>query len=72
MPKRISAADPTPIRVVIVTMDSHLSSATMRAQQRLLRDLPGLQLAIHAADEWGSDGAALQRCLDGCLSSKRG
>ncbi len=64
MPKRISAADPTPIRVVIVTMDSHLSSATMRAQQRLLRDLPGLQLAVHAADEWGSDGAALQRCLD--------
>jgi magnesium chelatase subunit H len=26
--------------------------------------LPGLTLAIHAADEWGSDPQALQRCCD--------
>ena len=32
MPKRISAADATPIRVVVVTMDSHLASATGRAR----------------------------------------
>ena len=31
MPKPISAAEPRPIRVVIVTMDSHLSSAAARA-----------------------------------------
>jgi magnesium chelatase subunit H len=64
MPKRITAADSPPIRCVIVTMDSHLSSATARAAQRLARELPGLTLTIHAADEWGSEPAALQRCID--------
>jgi len=62
MPKRITAADSIAIRVVIVTMDSHLSSATARAAQRLARELPGLTLSIHAADEWGSEPAALERC----------
>jgi magnesium chelatase subunit H len=62
MPKRITAADSIAIRVVIVTMDSHLSSATARAAQRLSRELPGLTLTIHAADEWGSEPAALERC----------
>jgi magnesium chelatase subunit H len=64
MPKRTTAADRTEIRVVIVTMDSHLSSATTRAGSRLARDIPGLSLNIHAADEWGSDPEALSRCID--------
>jgi magnesium chelatase subunit H len=51
------------MRCVIVTMDSHLSSATARAASRLGKKLPGLSLAMHAADEWGSDPEALQRCL---------
>jgi magnesium chelatase subunit H len=63
MPKRISAADPTPIRVVIVTMDSHLSGAALRAQTALRRELPGLELVVHAADEWGQDDKALELCL---------
>jgi magnesium chelatase subunit H len=64
-PKRTSAAeraDATPVRVVIVTLDSHLASATERAQHALLRELPGLRLALHAASEWGDDPAALERC----------
>src|SRR5215471_4136478 len=64
MPKRISAADKTPIRVVIVTMDSHLASAASRAMTLLRSELPGLDLAIYAADEWGCDPAALERCRD--------
>ena len=64
MPKRTTAADSTDIRVVIVTMDSHLSSAAARAGRRLAAQLPGLTLAVHAADEWGSDPQALQRCCD--------
>jgi magnesium chelatase subunit H len=63
MQKRITPADAVPIRVVIVTMDSHLAGAADRALLRLRRDLPGLQLVVHAADEWGSDQAALERCL---------
>jgi len=62
MPKLTTAADGATIRFVVVTMDSHLSSATMRAAGRLRREYPGLTLEIHAADEWGSDPAALARC----------
>jgi magnesium chelatase subunit H len=62
MPKRTSAADVTPIRVVVVTLDSHLASAAGRARAVLRRELPGLELDVHAADEWGEDEAALARC----------
>jgi len=62
MPKRISAADPTPVRVVVVTMDSHLAGAADRALAMLRRELPGLHLVIHAADEWGNDAVALEAC----------
>jgi magnesium chelatase subunit H len=62
MPKRISAADPTPIRVVVVTMDSHLAGSAARAHATLRAEMPGLDLAVHAADEWGTDDAALARC----------
>jgi magnesium chelatase subunit H len=64
MPKRISAVDRTPIRVVIVTMDSHLASAALRARGSLRAELPGLDLAVHAADEWSCDPAALDRCKE--------
>ena len=62
MQKRTSAVDPTPVRVVIVTMDSHLASATERARHKLARELPGLALSVHPAAEWGDDAAALERC----------
>ena len=62
MPKRTTPADATPVRVVVVTMDSHLSGAAARARGLLRRDFPGLELAVHAADEWGNDEAALKRC----------
>ena len=64
MPKRISAADRTPVRVVIVTMDTHLASATERARAALQDELPGLELRVHAAAEWTNDAQALARCLD--------
>ncbi len=60
--KLISAA--RPIRVVVVTMDSHLSGAAARAERALQRECPGLSLAVHAADEWESDKAALTACID--------
>jgi len=62
MPKRITPADPTPLRVVVVTMDSHLSGAAARAQKLLKANFPGLVLSVHSADEWGTDDAALARC----------
>ncbi|MGJ7506182.1 magnesium chelatase subunit H [Variovorax sp. GT1P44] len=52
------------VRVVIVTMDSHLASATERAHRTVAKTFPGLQLSVHAAAEWGDDPQALARCLD--------
>jgi len=42
----------TPIRVVIVTMDTHLASATERARPTLAREFPGLHISYHAAAEY--------------------
>ena len=61
-PSRISPADRTPVNVVIVTMDTHLSSAAERAMATLRRDLPGLTLRVHAASEWSTRPEALARC----------
>jgi magnesium chelatase subunit H len=52
-----------PYRVVLVTMDSHLSAAAERAERTLRREIPGLTLIVHAADEWGADDQALEACL---------
>ena len=49
------------MRVVLVTMDSHLASATERAHTSLVKSLPGLSLKVHAASEWGDDPQALAR-----------
>jgi magnesium chelatase subunit H len=68
MQKLISAADArtaathTPIRVVVVTMDTHLASSTERAKASLLREIPGLHLAMHAASEYAGNEAAIARC----------
>lgn len=62
MPRPTSRADATPVRVVFITLDSHLAAPVERARARLKRDLPGLDLSLHAAAEWGSDPAALDRC----------
>ena len=61
-PSRTSAAERVPMKVVIVTMDTHLSSAAERAMAALRRDLPGLSLKVHAASEWSTRPDALARC----------
>ena len=58
----VARAPVVPTRVVIVTMDSHLSGAAFRAEADLRRDIPGLELSIHAADEWGGDVGKLAEC----------
>jgi len=51
------------LRVVIVTMDSHLAGAMVHARGDLRREIPGLDLNVHAADEWTHDERALAECL---------
>ncbi len=60
--KRTTPADATPVRVVIVTLDNHLCRVVERAGQVLRRQLPGLELTLHAASNWGADPDALARC----------
>lgn len=62
MPKRTLAADPTPVRVVIVTLDRHIGGAAERAERILRKEVPGLSLSLHAACEWSGNEAALARC----------
>ncbi len=64
MQKLISANSTAPIRVVIVTLDSHLASAVDRARAVLQADYPGLDLSLHSASEWGSDPQALADCRE--------
>ena len=60
--KRTTPADTTPVRVVIVTLDNHLSGVVDRAAGALSRSLPGLQLSLHAAANWNADPQSLADC----------
>jgi magnesium chelatase subunit H len=69
-PKPTTAADirvasgsaALPVRVTIVTMDTHLASATERARRALAPAMPGLVLTVHAASHFAADDTALQTC----------
>ncbi len=49
------------LRMVVVTMDTHLSSATAMAARRLSTLYPGLVLEMHAASEFSASPEALHR-----------
>jgi magnesium chelatase subunit H len=59
--KPTSADSSTPIRVVVITMDTHVASATARSLPALKRDFPGLTLDLHAASEYAGNEAAVAR-----------
>ena len=56
------ARDTTPIRVVVVTMDTHFASSFVRADATLRRDYPGLNLRMHAASEFAGNEALIEAC----------
>ena len=55
MQKHISAAEIAPVNVVIVTLDKHLAPAAARAHEALRRDIPGINLSLHAASDWAEN-----------------
>ena len=65
---RISAAEETGVNVVLITLDNHMSGAVDGARNLLEKDLPGLQLSVHAATDWENDPASLQACKDDVAS----
>ncbi|MET4666982.1 magnesium chelatase subunit H [Sphingomonas sp. PvP056] len=48
------------VRVVIVTLDNHLSGAVERAQVRLARENPGVTIGFHAAADWDEKPETLE------------
>jgi len=62
MQKPTSAGEATRVRVVIVTLDNHLAGATERARADLAREIPGLEISLHAAATFSSDPVSLERC----------
>ena len=46
------ASSAIPVRVVIITLDNHLSGAVMRAQEQFARSHPGVTIGFHAAADW--------------------
>ena len=61
-PAPASTAVKTPIRVVVISMDSHLYSAVERVRASLSRELPGLTLSLHAAADYTGNETAIARC----------
>jgi len=62
MPKRTTAADSTPVRMVLITLDAHCLRAVERASDMLREELPGLRLTCHAASQWAGNPDALEAC----------
>ena len=60
--KAIAPRDTTAIKVVIVTMDTHLASSVNRARHTLGREFPGLSISLHAASEYAGNDALIARC----------
>ena len=54
--------DTTPIKMVVVTMDTHFASSFNRANHQLKKDFPGLTWSLHAASEYTGNDALIAKC----------
>jgi magnesium chelatase subunit H len=52
----------TPVRITLITLDTHTASVMAKARQELRKTYPGLEMTLHAAVEFSADKAALARC----------
>jgi len=62
MQKPITVVNRTPLKFVLVTMDTHLLSASEKAHYALQREMPNLEFKIHAASNWSKDTEKLEEC----------
>jgi magnesium chelatase subunit H len=61
--KPISPVSAIPVRVVIVTMDSHMAGALLNAESRVKGEIPGLRVAVHCAEAWAKHPETLADCI---------
>jgi magnesium chelatase subunit H len=59
---KLNIRDATPIKMVVVTMDTHFASSFNRANAQLKRDFPGLTWTLHAASEYTGNDALIAKC----------
>ncbi len=52
------------VRVVVVTLDNHLSGSVERAAAQFAREGSGIEIAFHAAADWDRNPASLERCRE--------
>ncbi len=55
-------ARPDAVRVVIITLDNHLSGAIERARVRFETEQPGVTIGFHAASDWDASPEKLEVC----------
>jgi magnesium chelatase subunit H len=51
-----------PVRVAMITLDTHVAGVVAKARAALRADYPGLEMSLHAAVEFAADADALRRC----------
>ncbi|WP_374135420.1 magnesium chelatase subunit H [Sphingomonas sp.] len=54
---------PVPVRVVVITLDNHLSGAFERAQQQFDANASGVSIGFHAAADWDAHPATLAAAI---------
>ena len=59
---KLNIRDATPIKMVVVTMDTHFASSFNRANAQLKRDFPGLTWTLHAASEYTGNDTLIAKC----------
>ena len=59
---KLNIRDATPIKLVVVTMDTHFASSFNRANAQLKRDFPGLTWSLHAASEYTGNDTLIAKC----------
>ncbi|MGF1463407.1 MAG: magnesium chelatase subunit H [Maricaulaceae bacterium] len=62
LPSESEITEVTPVRVVMLTLDRHMSGEAEQAQTLLSQGAPGLEFVVHAATDWGEGGPALDAC----------
>ena len=62
--KHTTVADSaSPLRLVLVTLDNHVSGAWSRAAGALSKQVPDLAVSSHAATDWDRNPASLEATL---------
>ncbi|MEM6946302.1 MAG: DUF3479 domain-containing protein, partial [Pseudomonadota bacterium] len=54
-----SGRRPAPMRIAIITLDSHFAAALGRVRNELGPTAPGLEISLHAATDWAESPEAL-------------